>query len=276
MLVYNVRDLYPDIAEFTGGVRSPFLLDLLRRGNDYAYQRSDLIVTLGHDMARRIVDKGVPPDKVVVVPDWVDCGRIRPLDSNPFRRSFGDKFVVMYSGNIGLSQQLETVLEAADRLRADERSLFAMMGEGARKKWLEERARAMGLNNVTFLPYQPIENLGESLSAADLHLIPLAPGAAGCLVPSKIYGILAAGRPFIAMMEENAEVAQIAREDAVGFVVRPGDVDALIGAIREAVDTPEHLKQMGARARRVAELRFDRIKVTSRFGSVLASVAVPN
>ena len=273
-LIYNVRDLYPDIAEATGGVRNPLLLGLLRRANDYAYKRSDLIVTLGHDMAERIVNKGVPADKVVVVPDWVDCGRIRPIESNPLRRSFGEKFVVMYSGNIGLSQQLEAVLEAADRLRDDERILFAMIGEGARKKWLEERARAMGLPNVIFMPYQPLENLAESLSAADLHLIPLVPGAAGCLVPSKIYGILAAGRPFIAMMEDSAEVAQIAREDAVGFVVRPGDVDGLIGAIREAVDVPERLKQMGMRARRLAELRFDRIKVTGRFGAVLASVAM--
>jgi colanic acid biosynthesis glycosyl transferase WcaI len=202
--------------------------------------------------------------------------RIRPLESNPFRRHLGEKFVVMYSGNIGLSQQLEAVLEAAGGLRDDQRILFAIIGEGARRKWLEERARAMGLPNVIFLPYQPQENLGESLSAADLHLIPLAPGAAGCLVPSKIYGILAAGRPFIAMMEESAEVAQIAREDGVGFVVQPGDVDALVRAIREAVDAPERLKQMGMRARRLAELRFDRIKVTSRFGSVLASVAMEN
>jgi colanic acid biosynthesis glycosyl transferase WcaI len=275
-LVYNVQDLYPDIAEVTGGVRSPFLLELLRRANDYAYARADLIVTLGHDMAQRIIAKGVPTAKVVVVPDWVDCGRIRPLESNPFRRTFGEKFVVMYSGNIGLSQQLEAVLEAADRLRADERIVFAMIGEGARKKWLEERARAMGLPNVVFMPYQPLENLGESLSAADLHLIPLAPGAAGCLVPSKIYGILAAGRPFIAMMEESAEVAQIARQDGVGFVVRPGDVDSLTRAIREAVDAPENLKQMGVRARQLAELRFDRIKVTSKFGSVLTSVAMQN
>jgi len=272
-LVYNVRDLYPDIAEVTGGVRSPFLLELLRRGNDYAYERADLIVTLGHDMARRIVDKGVPKEKVVVVPDWVDCGRIRPLEGNPFRRIFGNKFVVMYSGNIGLSQQLEGVLEAADRMRDDDGILFAIVGEGARKNWLQERARAMGLNNVRFMPYQPLEQLGESLNAADLHLIPLAPGAAGCLVPSKIYGILAAGRPFIAMMEDSAEVAQIARADEVGFVVRPGDVDALVGAIREAADAPEHLKQMGLRARRLAELRFDRTKVTSMFGSMLAGVA---
>ena len=89
-------------------------------------------------------------------------------------------------------------------------------------------------------------------------------------MPSKIYGILAAGRPFIAMMEENTEVAQIARQDTVGFVVRPGGVDALVGAIREAVDAPERLKQMGVRARRLAELRFDRINVTSRFRRVVA------
>lgn len=275
-LVYNVQDLYPDIAEVTGGVRSALLLELLRRANDYAYKRSDLIVTLGHDMADRIVAKGVPAGKVVVVPDWVDCGRIRPLESNPFRRNFGEKFVVMYSGNIGLSQQLEAVLEAAGGLGDDERILFAIIGEGARKKWLEERARAMGLRNVIFMPYQPQEKLGESLSAADLHLIPLAPGAAGCLVPSKIYGILAAGRPFIAMMEKNAEVAQIARQDGVGFVVQPGDVDALIRTIREAADAPDRLKQMGVRARRLAEQRFDRSKVTSQFGSVLAGVAMEN
>jgi glycosyltransferase involved in cell wall biosynthesis len=131
----------------------------------------------------------------------------------------------------------------------------------------------MGLKNVKFLPYQPLDKLAESLGAADLHLIPLAAGAAGCLVPSKIYGILAAGRPFIAMMEETAEVALIAREDAVGFVVRPGNVDALVAAIRAAADSPEHLKQMGARARRLAEMRFDRLKVTKMFGSMLAGVA---
>ena len=272
-LVYNVRDLYPDIAHVNGGVRSPFLLGLLRRANDFAYQRADLIVTLGRDMADRIVGKGVSADKVTVVPDWADCSRIRPVEKNRFRSSFGDKFVVMYSGNLGLSQQLETVLEAADRLRDDSRIMFAMIGEGARKKWLQERASAIGLANVRFLPHQPLESLAESLSAPDLHLIPLASGAAGCLVPSKIYGILAAGRPFIAMMEDNAEVAQIACRERVGYVVRPGDANALAGTIREAVDAPEHLREMGARARCLAELRFDRLMVTSQFGAMLVSVA---
>lgn len=272
-LVYNVRDLYPDIAVATGGVRNRALLAVLKSANHFAYARADTIVTLGHDMARRIIAKGVPAEKVVVIPDWVDCSRITPLESNPFRSRFGDRFVVMYSGNLGLTQQLEIVLDAARHLKNDPRIVFVLIGEGARKQRLQESARAMGLENVLFLPYQPTDKLAESLSAGDLHLIPLAPGTAGCLVPSKVYGILAAGRPFIAMMEEDAEVARIARENSVGFVIRAGDARALARTIADSASEPLKLKQMGARARRLAEQSFDRSKVTGRFSSMLSGSA---
>src|ERR1700691_3470307 len=126
-LIYNVRDLYPDIAEVTGGVHSPFLLELLRRGNDYAYERADLIVTLGHDMARRIVDKGVPTDKVVVVPDWVDCGRIHPLDSNPRRRA-----ITVRDDRGGRAQ--ERAPGAGERDGIDERDLPAVPTAGEARR----------------------------------------------------------------------------------------------------------------------------------------------
>ncbi|HUA32233.1 MAG TPA: glycosyltransferase family 4 protein [Candidatus Binataceae bacterium] len=273
-LVYNVRDLYPDIAHAIGGVKNPLLLSLLERGNRLAFDRADRVVVIGHDMRARVLAKGVPEDRTVVVPDWVDCERIRPLASNPFRAQFGDKFVVMYSGNLGLSQQLDTVLQAAEILRDDQRIVFALIGEGANKKALMQHAAARALVNIMFMPYQPKDKLAESLGAADLHLIPLAPGTAGCLVPSKIYAILAAGRPFVAMMDETAEVARIAREEAVGFVIRPGDARALASAIGDAIDRPEILRQMGARARRVAVDRFDRHKVTREFDAMLTRVAV--
>ncbi len=273
-LVYNVRDLYPDIAHAIGGVKSPFLLSLLERGNRLAFDRADRVVVIGHDMRARVLAKGVPESRTVVVPDWVDCERIRPLVSNPFRAQFGDKFVVMYSGNLGLSQQLDTVLQAAEILRDDQRIVFALIGEGANKKTLTQHAAARGLTNVMFMPYQPKDKLAESLGAADLHLIPLAPGTAGCLVPSKIYAILAAGRPFVAMMDDAAEVARIAREEAVGFVIRPGDASALASAIGDAIGRPEILRQMGSRARRVALDRFDRRKVTREFDAMLTRVAV--
>lgn len=271
-LVYNVRDLYPDIAVANGGVRSRTLLGVLRGANRLAYAHSDLVVTLGRDMRERIVAKGVPAAKVVVVPDWVDTNAIRPIDPNPMRADFGDKFVVMYSGNLGLSQQLDTVLDAAYSLSSDARILFVLVGDGARKQWLQEHARTLRLGNVLFLPYRPKERLAESLSAADLHLIPLARGAAGCLVPSKVYGILAAGRPYVAMMEDHAEVARLAVERGVGFVVPPGDAPQLAATIARAVSNSSELKTMGSRARKLAEQDFSRPTITAKFESMLEGV----
>ena len=208
------------------------------------------------------------------MPAWADCGAIQPIVSNPFRAQFGDKFVVMYSGNLGFSQQLDSVLDAAEQMHSDPRVLFVLIGEGACKEQLLARTAERGLTNVMFLPYQPKEGLGQSLSAADLHLIPLAPGTAGCIVPSKVYAILAAGRPFVAMMEQHAEVARLAREHNVGFVVSPGDAAGLAGATRKALAHPDLLHQMGSRARGLALERFDRPKVTREFGDMLANVAL--
>ena len=271
-LVYSVRDLYPDIAEATGGVRSRSLLKLLDTSNRIAYRAADLIIPLANDMAHRIISKGVPSAKVKVIPDWVDCEQIRPLETTQFRDRRDGKFVIMYSGNLGLSQGLERVLEAAAALSSDPRIVFDLIGEGARKQWLQERAGALGLRNVRFLPYRPKESLGESLAAADLHLIPLAPGTAGCLVPSKIYGILAAGRPFVAMMEEHAEVASLANLHRVGMVVEPSDAGGLERAIRYALENPAELKLMGQRARVLAEEKFERKIVTRQFADALSEV----
>jgi colanic acid biosynthesis glycosyl transferase WcaI len=271
-LVYNVRDLYPDIAIANGALKSRFLLGLLERANRLSYRSADCVIVLGEDMRQRLLAKGVAPEKIALVPDWVDCGSIRPMTSSRFRSQFGQSFVVMYSGNLGLSQQLETVLDAAALLRDESAIRFVLIGEGARKQWLVDRARQLGLRNVDFLPYRPREELAESLSAGDLHLVPLFPGAAGCVVPSKIYGILAAGRPFVAIMEDSAEIARLARENSVGFVVQPGDAAALARTIRQAAAEPAELAAMGVRARQLAEQRFDRNIATRRFAEVLGSV----
>ena len=274
--VYYCQDLYPDIAKATGGVRNRALLWLLERANRVAYAQADAIVVLGHDMKRRVLDKGVAAGKIAVIPNWIDCEKIRSHGSNPTRSRFGDKFVVMYAGNFGLSQQLEVILAAAERLRADPRILFVMVGDGARKQWLQNEARSRGLGNFEILPHHPRETIGDFLAAADLHLVPLMAGAAGCLVPSKVYGILAAGRPFVAMMEDFAEVARLATEHRVGFVTFPGDVDGLVATIRNALSDPGELKEMGRRARRLAEEQFDRRVVTRRFAQVLEEVAASN
>ncbi|MFN8625538.1 MAG: glycosyltransferase family 4 protein [Candidatus Binatia bacterium] len=270
--VYYCQDIYPDIAAITGGMRSRPLLALLGWANRLAFRKADLIVVLGEDMRRRLLGKGVPAARIAVVPNWVDCNAIRPLSQNGFRAQFGGRFVAMYSGNLGLSQQLESVLEAARRFRDDAGVLFVFIGDGARKGFLEAHARREDLPNVRFLPYQPKEALAESLGAADLHLVPLQAGLAGCMVPSKVYGILAAGRPYVAMMEADADVAVLAREADVGFVTPPGDVAALVEVIRRARAAPDELRAMGVRARQVAERRFHRDLLTKRFGERLAGL----
>jgi glycosyltransferase involved in cell wall biosynthesis len=271
--VYNVRDLYPDIARVTGGVKNRALLRLLEVSNKMAYESADSIVALGNDMADRIVRKGVASAKVSVVTDWADCELIRPVDKSALREEFRDRFIVMYSGNLGLSQQLETVLDAASLLTENRRIVFLLVGDGVRKNWLQDRARELGLDNVRFLPYQPRERLADSLSAADAHLIALLPGTAGCVVPSKIYGILAAGRPVIAMMDQDSEVANLVNKYQVGKVVTPGDAQALATAISEASKDPERIERMQSSARRLALEKFERKTVTGQFAEVIEMVA---
>lgn len=267
--VYYCQDIYPDIALVTGGLRNPALLRLLACANDAAYNRADAIVVLGQDMQRRLSAKGIHPEKIVTIPNWADCAVIRPPPKNHFRQQFGDRFVVMYSGNFGLAQELETVIETADRLRGEAHILFVLIGDGVRRTIIERAARERRLANVLLLPPQPKEALGESLSAADLHLVPLRRGAAGCVVPSKVYGILAAARPFIALTEEHSEVARIAREFQVGVVTPPGDASALAGAIQSCRAGKVDLTAMGSRARRVAEEHFDRPLAAARFLELL-------
>lgn len=273
--IYYCQDIYPDVAQVTGGVRSRPLLAVLAWANRIAYRHADRIIVLGEDMRGRLIGKGVAADKIAVLPNWVDCDVIRPVAFSDFRAQFGDHFVVMYSGNLGLSQPLETVLDAAEQLRNDPRVLFVFIGEGAQKPALEARVARIGLAQVRFFPYQPTARLAESLSAADLHLIPLRAGLSGCLVPSKVYGILAAGRPFVAMMEASAEVATLVREHRLGFVSPPNDSRGLVEVIRTAVATPAELLAMGARGRRLAQARFHRALVTRRFAELVDGVQPP-
>jgi glycosyltransferase involved in cell wall biosynthesis len=177
----------------------------------------------------------------------------------------------MYSGNLGLSQNLEQVLAAAELLR-DEPVQFLFVGEGAAKAGLVARAAELKLDNVRFLPYTPKERLGESLAAADVHLIPLQRGLAGCIVPSKLYGILAAGRPYVAAVEEDSEVAHITREWQTGLRTEPDAPAGLAEAVRWCLAHRDELAEMGRRGQRLAETRFDRRRCVALFSEMLDSL----
>jgi len=227
--------------------------------------------------ARLIENKGAAPEKTVIIPDWADTTAIAPRPKqNAFAAAHGlaDKFVVMHSGNIGLSQSLDTVIEAAALLRDVPDIHIVFQGEGVKKADLQARVGALGLSNVTFLPFQPKETLGESFAAADVFIVSLQRGLAGYIVPSKLYGILAAGRPFVAAVEAGCEVASIARAQACGLVAEPGDARALADQILAFYRDREMTSRCGANAR-TAGLVFDRAVQVGNYKALFDSLVRP-
>jgi len=269
--VYYLQDLYPEVGLALGRLRPGPLTWFLRWATQFGLRHADRIVVLGEDMRRRVEARGIAPEKIVVVPNWVDSERVRPLsDANGLRKHWqlDGQFVVMYSGNLGLSQNLEQILIAARELQSDP-IRFVFVGEGAAKARLEAQAAEWSLANVSFHPYQPKDKLSESLGVADVHLIPLQGGLAGCIVPSKMYGILAAGKPYIAAVDADSEVARITNESQTGVVIPPDSAPHLIESIRWCLTSPEELMQMGQRGRHLAETVFDRRLATARFEDVV-------
>jgi colanic acid biosynthesis glycosyl transferase WcaI len=213
---------------------------------------ADRVVAIGRDMRQRLIDLGTTPASIVVIPNWADGERIRPLIEPSRLRlemGWGDRFVVMHSGNVELSQSLGTLLDAAEDFRGDDDFLFAVIGDGASKAALMEDAKRRGLTNVEFLPYQAKESLQDSLGAADVHVIGLTRGLAGFIVPSKMYGIMAVGRPFVAAVEPDTEPAFVIHEAQCGVRVDPDDGVALAEALLKIRTEP--LDEMGARGRAV-------------------------
>ena len=259
--VFLCEDIFPEVATLIEDFQNSAVNNALDRVNRYLLRHADGIVALGDRMRRRLVDeKGADPSRVHVIHNWADCDAIVPgPKDNAFAREHGlaDRFVLMHSGNVGLSQNLDALIEAADRLRSKERLVIAIVGDGSKRAALEAMAASRGLTNVRFFPYQPKALLHESFAAADVFLVSLKAGIEGFIVPSKVYGILAAGRPYIAATDPSSEAAQIARESGCGLVAAPGDPAALADAIATMYDDPAMTRDMGGRARLVAR-QYDR------------------
>src|SRR5262249_22802061 len=224
--------------------------------------------------ARLVDEKGADPARVRVIHNWSDCDAIVPgQKDNPFAREHGlvDRFVLMHSGNVGLSQNLDVLVAAADRLRDKDRLVILIVGEGTKREALEADVRRRGLDNVRFLTYQPKATLHDSVAAADAFLVALKPGIEGYIVPSKLYGILAAGRPYVAAVDASCEAAGIARDFHCGVIAAPDDPDDLAAKIAALYDDPAGVRAMGLAARRAA-LQFDRRVAVQAYFDLLTEV----
>ena len=274
--VFLCEDIFPEVAVLLEDFRSGIVNDALTQVNRFLVRKAARIVALGDTMKRRLVEgKGADPSKVTVIHNWTDCRAMMPGPrDNAFARQHGlvDRFVVLHAGNIGLSQNLEIILHAAEQLRDHPDIVFVLVGEGSKKRDLQDVAARRDLRNVLFLPFQPREMMDQSYATADVSLISLKHGLAGVIVPSKLYSVLASGRPCIAAVEQDCEVAQIVEEAGCGFVVGPGDASALRARVVEIASDPSRARQMGERAREAA-LQFDRPRQVAAYDALLREVA---
>lgn len=274
--VVYLQDLYPDVAVVLGKVREGWLTRFLRWRLTEAYRRADAIIVLSGDMKARLVGWGLDEAKIHCVENWVDTSQVFPSkENNQLREREGlqNRFVIMHSGNMGLSQYLDNVLNAAALLSDRTDMQILLVGDGATRRQLEDQAAQLKLNNVRFLPYQPREELAQSLSAADVHLISMHPEAHHCLMPSKLYGILASGSAVVAITALDSELARIIRHEQVGLTVSPGDPQQLADQLRWCAEHRDELRMMGQRARQCAVRDYDRKRLTARFGSFLTQSA---
>jgi colanic acid biosynthesis glycosyl transferase WcaI len=252
--VFNVQDIFPDVAVEIGAIRKPSVIRAAQKLERWCYRHADAVTVLSDDLAENVRRKCHSPDKVHVIPNFVDTDAIKPGPShNGYRAEFGldGKRVVMYAGNVGLSQSLETVIDAAKELSSNDDVIFVVNGQGATRAALEERAH--GLSNVRFIDLQPPERLAEVLAAGDIHLVPLRAGLASSSFPSKTYSILAAGRPLIASIDRGSEIARVVERAGAGLTVPPENPAALTDAIRRLLDSPEEAEEMGRRGRDYVE-----------------------
>jgi colanic acid biosynthesis glycosyl transferase WcaI len=274
-LVVISQDVFPEIAVELGRLRNPLVVRLLGALVSFQLEHADSVVAIGETMRSRLEAKGVPPARIDVIPNWVDVDAISPkAKRNGWSETHGlaDSFVVMHSGNVGHAQDLDTLLHAASLLRDLPGLTIVIVGSGARHAELVELSGRLELGNVVFLPYQAREVLSESLSAGDVHVVGLAPGLSGFVVPSRVYGILAAGRPLIVSADSSSETAQLVKEIDCGVAVPPGRPPELAAALRSAYRGELDLEAMGRQARAYAEREATREVAVERYRSLLDRV----
>ncbi|MET1040872.1 MAG: glycosyltransferase family 4 protein [Acidimicrobiales bacterium] len=275
--VFNIQDVFPDVAVEAGVITGRRAIAGAQALERFTYRRSDAITVLSEDLADNLRAKLRPGERerIRVIPNFIDTGRVVPGDhQNDYRAEFGlgERRVVMYAGNLGYSQPVGLVLEAARRLAGRQDVVFVVNGAGSAREAL--RAEADDLPNVIFVDLQPRERLAEVLAAGDIHLVLLRTGFARSSVPSKLYSILAASRPLVASVDPGTEVARVVDEAGAGTAVAPDDPDALVDALLPLIDDPERCQRLGDAGRRFVETWPSPGDVAQRYEALFTELRV--
>lgn len=273
--VFNIQDVFPDVAVELGAITNPRVIQAASLLERFLYRRAAAVTVLSEDLRDNVATKlgRHRPERVHVIPNFVDTERIRPAaKENSYRDEYGlrGRTVVMYAGNVGMSQSLDLVVDAARRHRDRDDLVFVVNGGGSALEGL--RRSATGLENLRFVEMQPRDRLPEVLAAADLHLVPLRTGLARSSVPSKLYSILAAGRPVLASVDAGTEVASTLERAGAGVSVPPEDPDAFSEALDALLADPARLERLGASGRAFVEGWVSPAAVGAAYEELFASL----
>ena len=276
VLVNWTQDLFPEIAQSLHVPGIALFAPVLRRLRNFSLKLARTNVVLGEGMAARLRTEGIAEDKIDVIHNWSPV-EMEPTPSagNPLREEWGlgQRFVVGYSGNFGRAHDFATVLDAAAVLRDRPNIHFLFVGAGAQRAWVEARVAALGLTNVSFQPYQPLDRLALSLAVPDVHLVSLKPELEGLIVPSKFYSILAAGRPVLFVGDPASETARRIVEAGCGQAFSVGAHAELAATLREFAGKPALVGEMGQRARDLWEASFQRKHALASWQALLMGIS---
>lgn len=276
--VILIHDLWPELPAHMGMIKKGgALYRIIDSANRLSLKYASGIVVLSEAMKRRILRK-VPEmgDKIHIIHNWADGNRVYPVkkENNRLLKEFGlqEKKVVMYSGNLGRYQPLEVIIGAANELGDRNDILFLFAGDGGQRQKIQQIAASLRINNVMFIPFQPLDRLAESLSMADVGLIGIYPWNEGVIMPSKLYGLLAVGKPIICVSDPESEVIKILEKARAGFHSSIHDSKELAQKITDLLDNSEKARQLGESGRRYFLAHFERKQITKQWKDILEKV----
>jgi colanic acid biosynthesis glycosyl transferase WcaI len=275
--IYNVQEIYPDVAVSLGVLRNNFIIKTMLWLERFIYARARIVVVISEWFRRRLISKGVPSGKLRLISNFVDTEFIHPGDRlNAFAKEqqLEGRFVVLYAGNIGLTQNFENILSASKRLRHLQDLLFLMVGDGARRLWLEDQLSKGEYPNVKILPYQPKSVVPAIYASSDVCLVPLKGGTAQETFPSKIYTIMAAGRAAIAAADMDSELAWVTRESGCGWAIPPDDEVELADTIVRAYHHRLRLIEMGQMGRKYVVEHYSRPVIARQYHRLIDNMVV--
>ncbi len=274
--IYNVQEIYPDVVVRLGVLKKRWVIQLAELVERFVYQRASAIVVISKAFLQNLeMIKRVPKRKLHLIPNFVDVNFVAPQPrENDFRQrhNLDNAFVVLYAGNIGLTQSFDTLIETARLLNGFSEIRFLIVGDGSRRAWLAEQLQTRQLSNVLLLPFQPRSQVPQVYAASNLCLVPLKADMAQSTVPSKVYTIMAAARPVLAAVDADSEIAWLVQETKCGVRIPPDDPQALVEAIMQFYREPDRGRVYGENGRRYVVEHYARDRIAMQYHQLITAV----